>query len=621
MYQGDVTRELLIKLRRGFRGLKNCLGRKKADTAVTGRSKKKPADQAITPPAADTEEFFTFKTAAAIRVVREALESRRPLDLALSDLKLLYSELRPVVQTLFGTSDYQSKSGDDHEACERYWKEIGDALNSLCLVQDGSIQTGFLHISFAAANLQKSFKRIQLLLGNWSKHWGTCYHTDDLDQIVASAAEVCEPKTEPEEHSKDGDESLKPDAGDDRADNAYPEAHNEHPNGRLYSLATKAEQLALDAAKSCSPEEQKHKLKKLCAKLIAIHERFEEITCILDRLQCSPDIEPTFHELVNRRLARAAVFLQAAFAGAQTISVECKDTASVMIGAWECLQSAIPALEHEIAAFAQRQLCQPPGLCASQLSQLHSVIDEGLHNARSLHNRVIDLDATHRQFKLLESVQTVLMGLERGGLRKRTINAFSLCILQIRAALSRCHEEAEPECVVTKEDLVHIMHYLKSACAGMPSYQVYQRCPPTYAPTGAQTPYGVPQSAGVSKPAFAGGFIKVWSRWEKLLTELHQLAPVQLKPQVNALMLTARQQQQRLNSAQMLSSVPYSTLVRKQELHLKQLWAGMNAALAVTYDKAAPTDKRTIAALQLRLPELKQQMQDAGIRETGGAQS
>jgi hypothetical protein len=592
MYELDVKRQLLIELRRGFRGLKSCLGGKKVDEAVYARSKKKPTQQPDAPSPAAAEEFLTFKTTAAIRVVEATLQARLSLDDALVDLDRLYKEIQPSVQTLFGRPEFGNRTADEQRACKDHWQEIRDALNLLCLVRDGSVQTGFIQIYFAAAGLQKSFKRVKLLFTNWSKHWGTCFHTDDLQQMMAAADEVCEPKGESKQSAKTGEGSGNPAGGSDQTD--YTSGETEETSDHLHSIAKKIGKLALAAAKSCSSEDQDEKLKKVCAKLIAIHDRFDEIICLLDRLQCSPDMEPTFRELVQRRLDRAAFFLQYAFAGAETVSLACRDTTSLLIDAWKGLQSSITVLEREIAAYEKRQLCGSSGLCSGALAQLRLLIGRGLVQARSLNIGEISPAVRNGQYQLINEAQTLLLGFVEGGLRRRAVNGFWPYIANIRTALSRCNEEVEPECLVTKEDLVSILSFLKSACAGVASHPI---SPPS--PSSATLAFCAGEPFGQSIGS-ATGLTENLNRFVELASALSILVPEPLKQGLTGLIVKSQSAQFRLANASAVGGVDYPKLIQFEEGRLKGCYYRLATVLGLA--QRSDADRERIARLQAQHP-------------------
>jgi hypothetical protein len=462
-------------------------------------------------------------------------------------------------------------------------------LSLLCLSRDAaSPQVGLLTIYFSSQEADERLESACKALESWAQHWEGA---PGLQEFARLREVIC------------GGEGEAP----------------QEPG--MQARLQEVERVALEAATTCDSEEVRKSCDAICKELTALHDDYNEVVCLLQRLKCSPEMEPTFLEQVSRYLDRAIYYVALAFQAVPTVCVTDKTWTEQLAEAWDDLGKQVPQLAQEVARAARKNLCGPAELCRDQLTWLSRYAEQGANAARQLQSDPGSAEALARSTELLGKFQGQLLEFNGKKLPRRALDGFSRPLAQISRILSGCPEE-EDCCLLTGSQLEQLLERLQPALAGIGCEHLAARLMSrARSPIPGRRPGPSPVSASAPQhtllPADDGLrqlrlFLELLPGFGDVASRLVDYVPEALKPPLRDIASRAPQQQSRLRAEEKAGTLARSPLAPRLGLQLYESLRVLTAAYTVAQDTAP-------AAARPALGEVGRQLNLLTQRLTGGA--
>jgi hypothetical protein len=505
-----------------------------------------------------SRDWQSEKSQTALYIVKQTLLSQQTLAAARDDLDVVCKELRARWCAFIGSfRSYQYASPDGIKNAESSFQVICQSIYLLNLNScAATTQQGFLHIYLAARRAEKRFKQVVTVAEQWTQHW-QAYFYDEQQYLRKFGQSV----------------------------------------NSLVTISTCVRDTALTAATSCELELQRESCEKLCAELTKLYEEYQEVVCLLDHLQYSPDLEPGFRSQVYRQLNRAGEMVVRALRALKTICISEKDQPTQLLEAWQIIAAQPAAVEQALALRAKTQ-CAPPAVCRGLFDQLQAAAQKGLYYALAFQRDPACRDALAGQAEAAYKLEGTLDEFAHKGLPRYIFDGFWWPLAQIHLILSGCAEEQE-QCLVTDKQLDRFVEKLKTYLGAAGGQAHYGR-----AACGSRAPnYGFAFSAAEA-PSYAGdlgeditlttNYAEQFKASARLAATIKPLAPAQLRPRLEEIIKQEQSWQQAKETA---GELPAAAQRKQLSRYLREAHAILAATYAVALDRASGVEKQQLVAL------------------------
>jgi hypothetical protein len=508
-------------------------------------------------------DWLAFKSGAAVRSINLAIRSPQSVAIVKSDLNLLHKEMRARSLSFFahvGTFAHCNKDGV--KKAEATFESISQKLYLFNSVSDGDLpQQRFFQIYFAAERAVTRFEQVNGVLTEWKQHWDPYFqglpNLDKAGTLIAS----------------------------------------------LRTRSETARGVALAAALSCEIEFHRESYSTLCEELTELYEEYSEAVCLLDHLQTSPDLEPTFLPRIHRQLNRAGYFIEHALSALKVISLAEKDRPTRLAEAWKLLVAETKAIaQNHSALYAKPQPCAQPDPCQPQILQIGASAQEGLSHALTYKQDPACHFARKGQSEAISKMEATLDGLRDGGLRPRVFDKLWWAMVQINLLLSGCPDEEE-KCLVTDKQLDVYVERLKAYLIGAGCNTLHLRPTCDRQTMGSllamvQTePHGSEATAS-DHTARAARCAERLNNSALLAARLRPLVPEGMRPQLEEIIKQAESLRQ---AEQASGGSPSASLVKQLSRRSDAANATLKATFAVALDIASGAEKEQLKALDQQL--------------------
>jgi hypothetical protein len=537
-------------------------------------------------PSDPNQRWLLYKISIARRLVTSALQSRAPLEQTRIDLDVVIKE----ISARFASVNKDAPNQDKLSAARKDLCEAINNLSLLCLSRDAaSPQLGLLTIYFASQEAAERLTSACKILDCWKRHWnGACGLTDfgRLHDLVCGSA----------------DDATKQEPG-------------------MQARLVEVERVALEAATTCDPETIRQSCDAVCKELTGLHDDYTEAVCLLQRLKCAPEMEPTFLDQVSRYLDRAIYYVAVAFQAVRTVCVTEKTWTEQLVQAWGDLGNQVPGLAAEVARAARKNLCGPADLCRDQLNWLSRYAEQGLNAARQLQSDPGSAAALAQANDVLGKFQGQLLEFNGKKLPRRALDAFSRPLALISRVQSGCPEE-EDCCLLTESQLEQLLDKLRKTLAGTGCEHLITRLTtparqPILGRRSNAPPVSAPAPAQQSLPAGDDGlrqlplYLELLPAFEKAASRVVDYVPESLKPRIRDIASRALEQARQLKAEQKAGTLAGSLLAQRLGLQLNENLMVLTAAYVVAQDTAPAAVKATLAEVGQQLNSITQRLTGA----------
>jgi hypothetical protein len=508
-------------------------------------------------------DWLAFKSEAAVRSINLAISSRQSVAIVKSDLNLLHKEMRARSLSFFahvGTFAHSNKDGV--KKAEDTFESISKKLYLFNSVSDGALpQLRFFQVYFAAGRAAQRFEQAHAVFAEWNQHWNP-YFQGQSNLTEAGTLIAC-----------------------------------------MKTRSEAARGVAFDAALSCEIEFHRESYFQLCEELTELYEEYSEAACLLDHLQASPDLEPTFLPRIHRQLDRAGYFIEHALSALKLINLAEKDRPARLVEAWKLLVAETKAIaQNHSALYAKPQPCAQPDPCQPRILQVAAYAQEGLSHALAFQQDQACRFAHKGQSEAVSKMEGTLDGLRGRGLRPRVFDKLWWAMAQINLLLSGCPDEEE-KCLVTDKQLDAYVERLKTYLigAGCDTRHLRPACDGQTAGSLLamfQAEPHVGEATAGDPIAHAARYAERFNNSALLAARLRVLVPEVMRPPLEEIIKQAEILRQ---AEQASGGSPSASLVKQLSRRLDAANATLKATCAVALDKASGPEKEQLKTLDQQL--------------------
>ncbi len=509
-----------------------------------------------------SRNWLRFKSEAAIRSINLTIRSQQSVTIVKNDLNILHKELRARSLSFFAhVKTFSTYKADGVKKAQETFESISQNLFLFNSVSDGELpQQRFFQIHFAAKRAVTRFERAHDVFEEWANHWDPYFQgRQNLTKVGTLIA--C-----------------------------------------LITRSDTVEKTAFDAALSCEIEFHRDRYSKLCEELNALYEEYSETVCILDHLQASPDLEPTFLPRIYRRLDRAGYFIEHSLSALKAINLVEKDRPAQLTEAWKLLVAETKEIaQNHSALYANPQSCAQSDRCRPQIQQVGAYAREGLSYALAYQQDPACPHALKGQSEAISKMEMALDGLRGAGLRPRVFDQLWWAMVQINLILSGCPDEEE-KCLVTDKQLDTYIERLKTILigAGCYTHRSLPSCDRQPADSLLSLFQTEPQAGATMTSDHTSSAAHLAERFKNtalMAARLKLLVPEGMRPPLEEIV----KQAEFLRQKQASGGTPSDSMVKQLSRRLNDATAMLKATCAVALDKATGVEKEQIKALDEKI--------------------